>query len=139
MIGTHITADNREIPIICLNDSHLINIIKLRIVKPFDLYESSLKVSPKLHFHLGKNVKAVEKPDVRKLIQSSIYYISEALRRNETRQEVLGILGRLDEDFGNPCQLAIEPIHFENLCLEEEGYSEEGDDPTDYWYEPQRW
>lgn len=102
MIGTHITADNREIPIICLKDSHLINIIKMRIVKPFDLYESSLKVSPKLSFHLGKNVRTIEKPDVRKLITNSIYYISEALRRDATRQSMLEVLGKLDEDFGVP-------------------------------------
>lgn len=105
MIGIHKTSKNKEIPIIAIEDGHLINIIRQKILSPIQKYNNQVGMDEDLLVLIGQQKAKPVKPDVKMLCNNAIHYIAEGLRRDTTRPNVLKVLGEINKYLGDPCRL----------------------------------
>jgi len=88
-------------PIPCLDDSHLMNIIRL-IFRPYS--ENEDKMAQYLTGVLGKKMT----PEVfNEILYKQSFYIIDALRRESTRSECLQILAKFNPVFSVSTQIVL--------------------------------
>ena len=85
----HITKDNRKIPIAVMEDSHLLNTIKLYF-KKFDCGNNDLNIG----FILGTDLPKLTPEIYYKLQEALQLYIIEGLRRDSTRKKLIKLLAK---------------------------------------------
>lgn len=89
----HKTITGEIIPIACLEDSHLINIIKLKF-KKYSSTDSRME-----SYLYGKDAPKMTPEIFNNIISNNYFYIIEALRRDSTRDEILKVLGTFNPVF----------------------------------------
>lgn len=132
----HKTADGRLIPIVSLNDDHLINIIKFPF-KKFQHEDNKL-----LSFMLGKDFEKLTPEKFNKIISENCFFVLEGLRRQSTRQKVIHLLSlhneiwKSDEKIDVPADIlkSLNPPT-SNKYDEDIFYDDDDDDSYDYNYD----
>jgi hypothetical protein len=118
----HKTADGRLIPIVSLNDDHLINIIKFPF-KKFQHEDNKL-----LSFMLGKDFEKLTPEKFNKIISENCFFVLEGLRRQSTRQKVIHLLSlhneiwKSDEKIDVPAELNFLKLSSSNEDNNEDEY-----------------
>jgi hypothetical protein len=94
----HTTQNGDTIPIPCLEDSHLVNIVKYPFKKYLSLNETENK---KISFLLGENIQTIDVNKYNDIIKKVYLYVIEGLRRDSTRDLILEFLSKYNPVFEN--------------------------------------